>query len=95
MDPGADDFKDLGAVTFDGQPAEQWQWKDKIFHIITMSTTNFFAATDKTGTYSPLAQVQAIAPFGRQLGACPQTSLCVEGGILHLHSLPVRQVCPI
>merc|ERR1712054_263951 len=40
-----DQAKDMGATTYDGQPAEHWQWKEKILKIITMSTTDFFATT--------------------------------------------------
>merc|ERR1712178_674750 len=63
-----DQAKDMGATTYDGQPAEHWQWKEKILKIITMSTTDFFATTDATGYYSPLAQTQDLAPLGRHLG---------------------------
>ena len=68
-----DNAKDLGATTFEGKPAEEWQWKDKIFKIFIMSTTNFWASTSSAGAYTPLAQVQDLAPFGRHLGQSNMT----------------------
>jgi len=68
-----DNAKDMGAVTFEGKPAEQWQWKDMLFKIITMSTTNFFAETTAAGGYTPVAQVQDISPFGQKLGQSNMT----------------------
>jgi len=68
-----DDATDMGATTYDGQPAEHWQWKEKILKIITMSTTDFFAGTDSSGFYTPLGQTQDLAPLGRHLGTTNMT----------------------
>lgn len=68
LDAGRDYFldsnaSDLGKTTFDGQPAEHWQWKDTIFKVITMQTTDFYANTDGDSVL-PLGAVDTLTPFG-------------------------------
>ena len=68
MDGGKDVFldsnaTDLGKSTYKNHSAEHWQWKDTIFKVVTMQTTDFYA--DTTGsTVTPLGQVSTLTPFG-------------------------------
>merc|ERR1712072_986767 len=63
---------DKGATTFDGKAVNQWEWKEKILKIVTMSTTDFYA--DVSGaTVTPVAQVQNLTPFGQHIGQSNMT----------------------
>ena len=58
LDPNA---TDLGKTTYKGQSAEHYQWKQTIFKVITMQTTDFYASeADST----PLGAESKLTPFG-------------------------------
>lgn len=58
LDPNA---TDLGKTTYKGQSAEHYQWKETFLKVITMQTTDFYAATaDDT----PLGAESKLTPFG-------------------------------
>ena len=59
-----DDVADLGKATYKGQPAEHYEWKDKIFKVITMQTTEFYADISKPNGAVPLFSTSALTPFG-------------------------------
>merc|ERR1711871_1026213 len=77
LDSGRDYFldsnaSDLGKTTFDGQPAEHWQWKDTIFKVITMQTLTFTRTPTVTMSFpseplirSPLLAAQLSATATR------------------------------
>ena len=49
--------------TYKGAPAEHYQWKEVAFGVLTMSTTDFYAA-QSNGAAVPLGQNQKLTPFG-------------------------------
>ena len=57
---------DLGAATFRGAAANEWQWEQKIFGKVTMQTSDFYADVASDPKYVlPLGQVVHLTPFGR------------------------------
>jgi hypothetical protein len=58
-----DNATDLGTATFMNQTAEHWQWKQTIFKVITMQTSDFYAVTSGK-TVQPLGRVDKLTPFG-------------------------------
>jgi hypothetical protein len=89
------DAKDKGAAIFNGQPVNQWEWKDKILKFITMSTTDFYASST-SGQYVPVAQKQVLSPFGHQLGVTNNTWTAFKPGPQPAEKFNIKGVetCP-
>jgi len=70
-----DPVTDVGATTLDGQAVEHYRWSDKLFKIIKMQTTDFYAALSADQKHGvPVFATTAITPFGQaKLGAQNQT----------------------
>ena len=70
-----DKTKDLGKTTFEGKPAEHYQWKDIILKIIVMSQTEFYADITNPKAAVPLFSMQELTPFGQKppIGTTNQT----------------------
>lgn len=60
-----DTVKDLGKTTFEGKAAEHYQWSDKIFKIIKMQTTDFYADISNPKAAVPLFSTTVLTPFGQ------------------------------
>lgn len=78
LDAGAayfldDKAKDLGRTMFEGRKVNEWQWKELLLKIFTVSTTNFYASVDEQNNVTPVAQSQTLAPFGPPLGTSNMT----------------------
>ena len=53
----------MGKVAFNGKQADEWQWKETIFKVITMQTSQFYG--DSSGdVIVPIAQTDHLTPFG-------------------------------
>lgn len=87
---------DLGPGTFMNRSAEHYQWKDKIFKIVTMSTTDLYA--DQSGaTVVPLGVVETLTPFGgRPIGAAHTTYTSFQPGAQPADKFDIQGVdtCP-
>lgn len=58
-----DNATDLGAATYQGKPAEHYQWKETIFKVVVMQTSDFYA--DQSGaSVVPMGRVDHLTPFG-------------------------------
>jgi len=68
-----DPIHDLGPTTIDGRPAEHYQWKEKVIHIITMSTTDFYADISDPKKAVPLMMSENLEPLGRHIGTNNRT----------------------
>jgi len=68
-----DPIKDLGATTFEGHPAEHYQWKEQILHIITMSQTDLYADITDPMHAVPLFMTENLEPLGRHMGYTNRT----------------------
>jgi hypothetical protein len=58
-----DNATDLGTTTWNGQKAEHWQWKQTIFKVVTMQTSDFYAAVSGSSV-TPLGRTDHLTPFG-------------------------------
>ena len=63
-----DPIKDIGATTYEGKPAEAYQWSEKILKIITMSTTTLWINQADKAHAIPIAMSEDLTPLGRHLG---------------------------
>lgn len=82
-----DTVTDLGKTTFEGKSVEHYQWADKVFKVITMSTTDFYAELKPpaSGAGNPVAtpifMTQALTPFGEaQIGTSNETFISWSPG---------------
>ena len=75
FDPWSDEDAtvDLGPASFDGHPAQHYQWKDYILKVVVMSTTDFYADITDRQAAVPLFMSTALTPMGRPVGGTNHT----------------------
>jgi len=65
----------------DGTKANWWQWKEVIFAVIVMETSNLYVDQRNMSNAVPLQEQDSITPFGQHLGDMTQTWKNFQAGI--------------
>lgn len=90
--------KDEGSAIWGGKPVEHFQWASKIFKVITMSTTDFYADTSVAGAAVPVFLSEALTPMGEaQIGTRNTTWKSFKTGVPPAAKFDIAGVdtCPI
>ncbi len=94
LDPSA---TDMGQVTYNGQLAEEWQWREVIPVLnITMEYTNQLAV-QQGGAWLPIAQDTYLTPLGQNLGKQHTEWSNFEAGVPPASKFAINNVanCPL